>query len=77
MAVLFCWFAWYILYGIECYMNGIGLNPECRNQFLFPFYGLKQDIVWLFYPIEDGPGIIHFLIMHVGFILCPLLLFWI
>lgn len=44
--VLACWWIWYMLFGIDCYLNGL----ITRRSWDLPFYGLYQDITWLLHP---------------------------
>jgi hypothetical protein len=71
---------WYILYGLECYLNGGSIG---RNQFLMVFQCFYEDLLWVLPGgisrkikycneafgnldmVDKLPGIPHFIFMHI------------
>jgi hypothetical protein len=67
--VLFVWMMWYLLFGLECYMNGL----LTRHSWALPFVGLRQDIDWILHPSHRPEGYPVLNYLHV-LLLSPVVL---
>lgn len=65
MCVLIAWGCWYILFGIDCYVNGL----MTRRSWDLPFYGLYQDCEWFAHPSRRPDSYPVLNILHLLLIL--------
>ncbi len=70
-AVLAAWCMWWLVFGLECYINGL----NCAPSWALPFKGLAQDIEWLLHPSRRPEGCPVLNILHSLLIVPPVLAF--
>lgn len=69
VCVLFAWGMWWVLFGLECYMNGLSTHRSWD----LPFYGLYQDVCWTVRPSRRPEGYPIVNVLH-SLLLAPVIL---